>query len=244
MPLWKLASHLTDLCIGVSHWDPERIPDAEPSDAVEEQTEFALASYELPSEVPVSRDAKTAMHLSIVYRTLVAAARGGQLRRLRLGLDNNHLQVPFAVPSLLPFWVSIDKWNLHWRPAEQWEAAAVSLRPLLAHASLALSAASSSTTERRLTREQVQSLHIYFVEQGWPKIAQIGLYSITHAQPISALPHVERYLQWLEADAELAQRVADAWNSVVEHGDADAILPMQPGQSTWGRAEVGLGYSP
>lgn len=29
------------------------------------------------------------------------------------------------------------------------------------------------------------------------------------------------YLPWLEQDADLAQRVADAWNAVVERGEAD-----------------------
>lgn len=37
------------------------------------------------------------------------------------------------------------------------------------------------------------------------------------------LRYVQRYLTWLKEDKELARQVADAWNAIVERGEADVV---------------------
>lgn len=40
-------------------------------------------------------------------------------------------------------------------------------------------------------------------------------------------PPINMYLRWFAQNAELAQQVADAWNAVVERGEADMVVQVQ-----------------
>lgn len=167
---------------------------------------------------PLSKAASDALHYAVATRMIVAAARRGQLKRLRL--DKRDLDSPFAIRALLPYWVGIERWG-YVSDADGYLGAAVSLRRLLAHASLWLQASSDSTTRnnRILTRQDVQSLHSHFNTEGIPKVlGRGGIF----AMPISTKTPVKLYLPWLQ-DEELAQEVADAWNRVVDQGEAEKV---------------------
>lgn len=153
---------------------------------------------------------------------IIAAAKQGQLRRLSLtGASDRTPWKPFAIPSLLPYWVSIG-FNLSgsWVPFG-WVAAAASLRPALSHMSLTrlIRARNGSRT---LTCKDVQSMTFEF-----PKIPLPSMPPVLWERPLSDrllehnLNRIHRYATWLHEDAELAQRVADAWNAVVGRGEAD-----------------------
>ena len=37
---------------------------------------------------------------------------------------------------------------------------------------------------------------------------------------------IKRYMRWFAQDEELAQQVVNAWNAVVERGEADLVVEM------------------
>lgn len=205
VPLWKLTSKLKNLSFdrhGPEYQDRD--------EAIAEQLEGSYTSFELPAERPVAAKDRHALHENIATRMVIDAAKGGRLRCIEGGLE---IQPPFAMRSLLPYWVGIEEWRVS---SESWAGAALSLRPILGHASLWLETTSSSGAreDRTLTRQEVQGLSQYFKTQPVPKLIMVSRED--EAQPI------ERYLPWLE-DEKLARQVADAWNAVVREGKADMI---------------------
>lgn len=136
------------------------------------------------------------LHLAIARRTIIAAAKGGQLRRLN---DHVNTQEPLAIRALLPHWMQVEDWGrceeFSWPRAR----AAVLLRPLIAHASLWLDTTSAPTVDRTLTPQNMQSLQAHFQENGVPEVSVIGnpLFN-TNDTPTDS---VKRYLPWLSNDA-------------------------------------------
>lgn len=206
VPLWNLTSKLKS--ISLPRFDPRIYTQ---DDALPEQSEEAFTSFTLPSQAPVTVQARHAQHASIACRMLICAAKGGKLRQISCSKE---LRPVFAMRTMLPHWVRIEEWECY--SLKAWECAALCLRALLAHASLWLGnkVASVPRYERRLTAAEVQGLQAYFEKEGTPRLVKVREDT---PQP------VERYLPWLEEDADLAQKVADAWNGVVERGGADLI---------------------
>lgn len=168
-----------------------------------------MSSFELPAELPTSKEEQDALRFSIAYRTIITAAPGGSLRSLKIIPSLEH---PFAIRALLPYWLLIDPPSVSGCQGT-WELAARTLRPALAHASLWLGANSDpgAREDRRLTREEVQSLHEVFSGAALPRFFR----------PRGQYQAVMRYLAWMEQDEELAQQVADAWNVIEGRGKAD-----------------------
>lgn len=181
-----------------------------------EQLESTFTSFEPPNELPTTQEGIVALGDSIAARTIIAAGRAGHLKRFGYARENG-TQAPFNVRTLLQFWVGIEGWGFEGQP-KPWHGAAMSLRPILSHASLWLGTAvgqvsfSTPREDLLLTGEEVQTLQAYFDKEGIPKVVK-GSYK--EPFPIS------RYLPWLAEDAELAQQVADAWNEVVRRGEVD-----------------------
>lgn len=159
------------------------------------------------------------IHNAFVCRTIVAAARGGQLKRLDPASGCS--EYPFKIRSLLPCWVRIEEWGPPLRKdGLKWAKAANSLRPFLAHASLrkdwlAAPSNSSADLDRRLTHQELQLLPAYF--------QSAELEDLTQQQLEYYEPLITHYLPWLVEDAELAQQVLDVWNNMVEQGEADKV---------------------
>lgn len=226
MPLWELASKLKYLSLTMRHmltprWTVE-IPEQEVSEA-------ELLSFELPEHLPVTQGKLNALHDSIASRTVVAAARGGQLRGLEI--QECSVQRPFAVRALLPFWVGVkfDDWAAHYHrlayPEHKWLSARSSLRPALAHLSL-WRPGSDPRTDRKLSMAEVRGLAAHFAKRGTPNVVEPE-HDSRQGRDGKVAPHplsIGLYLPWLAEDAELAQQVADAWNAVVERGEADEVM--------------------
>lgn len=181
-----------------------------PSD-LDEQGEAALASFELPIELPVDEDARRALAISVASRTSIAAARGGQLRYLR---SHNGFQPPFAVRALLPYWVNLEDQRtlkghgIEMQAIEDWERAAMSLRPLLSHVSRWLGFPIPRHS-RLLTGKEVQSMHAYFQGSNWPNLTA-PLWKNNPQNRAEEHRLRNDYLRWLSRDSQLAQQVADA----------------------------------
>lgn len=179
MPLWEFSNRLTTLWLFVVQGDH----DYELSHKVEEQNEEDLLAVEAPLASPLAdKLARDEYHNSIVCRTIIAAARGGHLKRLAL---HDYIQKPFAVRALLPFWLQLDQAYSFPDPEypEEWPAAAQALRLLFAHTSYSLQRESRS--DRFLTPQDVQSMLARFKEskgQRW----------ITRAHP-EDFRYIERY---------------------------------------------------
>lgn len=151
--------------------------------------------------------------LAIAGRTIIAAAKGGQLRHLN---DSMHPRKPFAIRALLPFWVLMEE-----REEEEgvycmyYGSAAILHRPFLSHVSRWLGAVARK--HRQLSAKEIQELHGYFQDQCMPEIRRDRYRSKPAPQPITL------YLPWLAEDAALAQRVSDAWNTAVARGEEDLV---------------------
>lgn len=233
MPIWELASRLETLSIGGSFpgdWNHDNFESFIDGFV----TDYLLHPLELLSE-PCSR--KREAVLATVWRTIATAARGGRLKRLRLGnLWNVSFWKPFAVRALLPAWIGVEEWDLNlklwdatdWTQRRQpWEFAAAVLRRALFHMS------HSEFTERevliagrRLQGGEVQSMHDEFKRNGLPLFCAPQADDDSRsrqAKPLMEEMPFVRYLIWLRDDAELAQQVADAWNDVVPRGGADLL---------------------
>lgn len=247
MPFWDISRDLEELSFKRFYRAPFEETHVNFSEQVSEQDESTLASFQLPTELPTDKGGILELHNSIATHTIIAAARGGKLKQLAF---NGHIQRPFAVRALLPYWVRLDEWNI---PGyrQGYMAAAPLLRPLLAHASLWLGTAEEHEDrhDRRLTREEIQTLKQYCESHGVPKLRQPlafleeededqdeeGHQELAEEQQEQgsktqqAKPEdpnlnqpIELYLPWLE-DAELAQQVANAWNAIAERGEADLV---------------------
>lgn len=159
-------------------------------------------------------------------------------------VDEGHPQKPFAVRELLPYWVGIEQWQDIERPGQKprrpprtrdkWSDAASTLRVALAHASKWLPEATlGAERDRRLSGSDVQGLRAFYRrDDTLPDFrGELPLCMSHHEQTgyprfdsrMLCLALVELYLPWLEQDAILAQKVADAWNSVVQRGEADSV---------------------
>lgn len=227
MPYWKLTGDLEDLSFefALAHlWNlVEDRAECEFSEA-----EYAL--FEIPDVLPTSfwveddgifrRDDIDAMHYRVISRAIIAAARGGRLKRLNMqAMGSTHMDVqpPFAIRTLLPFWIVIEEWSPRVVPRRRgWVLAASTLRPLLTHASLWY-AAPSLRGDRLLMRQDVQGLQAELERTGVPHLAQL------HVNKLTKPDTVKRYLPWLAESEELSQQVADAWNAVVKRGEADKL---------------------
>lgn len=220
MPLWELSARLKNLSLFLDVWDLE-------SDAGIEQQVSTFTSFKLPRKSGVSSgDARKAMHLGIVHRTIVSAAQGGELRRISLGTpDVRKFHHPFAIRALLPKWIAVERWETMdcTGGSSEWVSALGTLRPLLAYASLWQDLSVGEIADRTLTCQQVQSLRSYFKLNGFPKTTR----QIYRGE--AAIASADRYLRWLEEDAELAQQVADAWNVIVRRGRAQVVMPIDQG---------------
>lgn len=211
MPFWELASSLVGLSIKFSSWALSAPRYSHKGETKSEQYEAALTK-DLPAEPPAYGDheASYSHNYSIVVRTVIAAARGGRLRKLRIANDEggiNHAMIsPFAVRDLLPYWVAIQDW-VH-TGGDEYVTVAEALRRVLAHASLWLDKASTwkPRATRLLTRQDVQTLQ-----------------HASRWEPDSPYATIALYLPWLCEDEELAGQVADAWNAVVQRGQADTV---------------------
>lgn len=209
MPFWELSQRLEALTLDL--WGIYSIDKAD----LEEQVESAIDWVQVPASTPfVDRQARNEFHLALASRTVVAAARAGRLRYLSCDMQ---VQQPFAIRALVPYWVYVEKWGCDCVFARNWSGAATALRPFLSHASVWLHATSTSAPreQRLLSHQDVKALQSYF---GVEKMPRICLNQGQHmAQPVA------RYLPWLAEDEELAQQVSDAWNTVVERGEADLV---------------------
>lgn len=160
--MWELSSKLQSLSLSIYEDDVGE----DLSHQVPEQSEAAAEAIEALVPAPlIERNARDEHHLSIACRTIVAAARGGQLRRIA---HDGGIQKPYAIRTLLPFWVQVESWNggdqLH-----EWFAAAKSLRLLLAHTSRRLEPEDESS--RLLTGQDVQALLASFkVDKAWEEV--------------------------------------------------------------------------
>lgn len=219
VPYWRLVSNLEDLCLSRSHYtyDSGTYRD----EVTGEMDESLITSFELPTQLPTGLErnewnARDLINCSALKRTIVAAARTGRLRHLHV----QDLQAPFAVRALLPCWVHIETGSSS--EYRSWLGAARSLRPILSHASLWLGATptSSARPSRRLTGQEVQTLRVQFTQQGVP-FHTPATFAIGRKEPYDS--PIDLYLPWLQEDADLAQQVADAWNAVVDRGDANVV---------------------
>lgn len=138
MPFWELAGKLTLLVLDFdTMYEPTAPADGAQIDVhtpedeeIVQLNEAACTSVEVPLKVELTnKRAREKLHLAIAGRTIVSAARGGQLRVLR---TSTFVQQPFAVRALLPFWVQIDEWEGS-AGSEGFQSAAVALRQLLVH---------------------------------------------------------------------------------------------------------------
>lgn len=222
MPLWELVSNIEELNIASKRFDSVNGASDNLLLSTDELTEDAITSFELPSApfaAPFGGSPEEAveLHSRTIFRTVIAAARGGQLRSLLLPKES--IQHPFAVRALLPCWVEVEDWAVNepsTLPIKRWYEAANTLRPALYHAAKWMHEATAGVSDGlRLTREQVQSLHAYFTAMKAVPRFTSDLDSLDGSSPL-----FELYLPWLAEDDELAQRVADAWNGVVRRGEA------------------------
>lgn len=227
VPFWKLAGNLRDL--GFSFSDLLSHTKGE----IEEQDETSLGSFELPAQLPTSKTEQDALRFSVAYRTIITAARGSSLRRLKVTQDVQH---PFAIRTLLPCWMLLEeRQGLSWFEPT-WQLAACSLRPFFSHASLwfGVESGTSERQDRTFTREEVQLLRAMFKGAAMPRITP----------PLGQDQAILRYLVWMEQDEELAQRVVDAWNAIEGRGEADKVhcgcLKCRP---RWVRQAQAGGYA-
>lgn len=219
MPYWRLTSKLKHLTFRLG--EVRAFEDAcSGREDFKEPEEAPLAAFELPTELPSWEEwqARANLNHAVALRTILAAARGGRLRLLRINFyreveeEHANIQTPFAIRSLLPCWVGIEEWGGEYqyepRTMRGWAGAAEDLRYRLAHASHWLNIASNPEPreDRELTGNDVQQLHSYFEQSDMPSSSE-----------------EESYLCWLLEDAELAQQVAAAWNAVVKSGGADRV---------------------
>lgn len=189
MPFWELGPRLDSLSLRTR---PEFL--LEPGDPRDKRQELAeaedevileeLESFELPSTPPADRDEAASVHLAILYRTIIAAAQGGRLKRV--SLPEGLIQQPFAIRQLLPCWVGVERWadvalaiprpeEAAAAPSKRWSVAASTLRVALAHSSVWLPESSAGArNDRLLTREDVQAMHASMLEQGLPNFAGVA----------------------------------------------------------------------
>lgn len=229
MPFWELASTLEDLSIDRGRCIPPQTQYDEESkeytvENLRNVSETELSSFELPSpSVPFegSKMAKDTVVNSILCRTIIEAARGGQLRRLYFA--GYAVQEVFSIRSLLPHWVNVVEWKRWYekQPGEDWLGAAMLLRPILYHASFWLPGPiTGARYDRTLTPEEVRSLPSHFARAGLPVDVEDD-WAPWHRRSVDFRP-ISLYLPWLD-DAELSQRVSEAWNGAVSRGEADAV---------------------
>lgn len=216
VPFWEISHRLKALEADVKYLslrDPHYLRLKEQAEM--SSTNSAALMEAFKEQCPDDADE---FHRLLACQTIIAAARGGQLRRLKPHCETPH---PFAIRALLPYWVSVEDWGVQATQAHthEWIRAAVALRPLLAHASLWLgtSPTSDMRSSRSLSAQDVQSLSSHFQEEGRP---------IVHPSMWSNLDStytIKRYLPWLAEDSTLSLQVADAWNAIVDCGEADRI---------------------
>lgn len=210
VPLWQVVGNLESLSLKLDEdlryrWNGRAVRE-NACDAITEQVEATFAEVRKTAS-PLKAN-RYKVHLRIATRTIIAAAKGGKLRRLRVDRPVQH---PFAIRALLPHWVGVDAFDMY---GGAWQGAAAALRPLLAHASTWLHAtpASGARSDRLLTPSDVQGLQAYCEAERMP-VAKRGV----------DMQHVQRYLPWLAEDEELSGKVVEAWNAVVDRGDVDAV---------------------
>lgn len=228
VPIWKLASSLKHLSIHLFATDSNfaayslNVARSVDADVAEDEFPTFRAPFSLRPFEEGEYEDNDAQHYIIACRCIVAAAKGGRLRSLQFEVDA--VQEPFAMRSLIPAWVHVlvkgspvdgfdspaslsesDYEAMRWICAARW------LRPTLTHASLWLPRPYSSPGENRhLQLCDIQAMLYHF--------------KTSNFDDGTGRLMAEPYLSWFERDAELAQQVSDAWNTVVERGEADERL--------------------
>lgn len=244
VPLWELASDLKRLWIWRLARDSVHDETYSPGGRIKSVTEEELIAFAVPAEPCLGYHE---VILASAWRILATAAKGMHLRDLYLQDSSmfHTMWKPFSVRSLLPGWIGINDWGIrnvfvtyHWdaelrwhsyRPVH-WTITAVMLRHALYHMSLLpmtqRGARLDAADSRLLTQGDVQAMREEFKGNKLPLLTNPAeILAMTGGQmpPARALVEdstIDRYFYWLQ-DAELAQQVADAWNAVVQRGDAD-----------------------
>lgn len=166
-------------------------------------------TYTVSQVLGVDKRSAHTRQLLIARNLVFAAANAGNLKRMRCGIQ---ISLAFAARALLPYWVGIEVWHLYDRGV--WENAAMSLRPLLANASLWLQT-TSTACPRSSPVKKSRSCRC----------------STRMKSPRSISPAPSTFFKTqsfatclgLAEDEALAQRVADAWNRLVEDREADIV---------------------
>lgn len=212
-PLWKLAHNLVHLRLDLPRLRYDLGHYSDPAGAIiEEQDEAELAFLQSLQPAQLQADERDALLASLAAFVTVVAAKSGRLRHFQPGYTS--VEAAFAIRSLLPYWVSVQTWE--YDEEDTWLVAAVSLRRLLAHVSLWINKPPLVAGQySELSGQDVQLLHTYFTLNALPQVLRFRYYHGANGQP------VRRYLPWLQEDAALAQQVADAWNAVLERGEAE-----------------------
>lgn len=220
MPLWELSGRLKALSLRYEESQPESTyPYESPGADLDGDPGRTLADIEAHFQSPLDyetlygddEEARDAAHVAIGCRTVIAALRGGQLRRHQFHSEAAYgPQYLYRVRALLPYWLQIEDWGASQGP---WPNAAKQLRPFLAHSWrhrdwLGTCSSSVSHANRRLTASNFQLMHVHFAD---PR-AGASLWSA-----------VKCYLPWLAEDTVLAQPVVDAWHVIVDRGEADKV---------------------
>lgn len=205
MPFWDIAHHLTSL--EVVTIDEDLVPLVHGAgERVEEQLEEAFALVQVPPSTPFPDGAAFASHLmAVACRTIIAAAKGGQLKHLQCCSNSQYPRCSRAGSRCYTF-----------RNDGCLNAAAM-LRPLLAHLSLWMGTEAGARHDRYLSPQEIQSLRSYFSDRTTPK----PYYHKRWGEEEEGESPVKRYLPWLE-DVQLAEQSSEAWNAVVGRATAES----------------------
>lgn len=222
VPLWEMTGHLKYL-----HLDLPSLFESHTVGEIEEEADVDPVPEDLPAAIAEvkedvdEREQADHVHLFLAEHAVVTAVKGGKLKHINVNME---LYQPFAIRSLVPYWVHMESWG-EWKDswAEgkwKWVRAAVGLRHTLYHASLWLGTTPTSGRRfnRNLTTQDILPLQAHFKSKGSPEMNdQTTEYfdSLTFT--------IEQYLPWLAEDIFLANQVAEAWNRVVDSGDQDRI---------------------
>lgn len=226
VPLWKLSGKLKTLSLEYPEAMPYFFPhkfraSGEPGTTLGdiEARSLSLSDYKSwgSDEEAYSEEAIDGVHAAIGSRTIVAALRGGFLKRLQiistLCERPYHL---FRLRILLPYWVGVEDWGSTCSThglchSGVWPV--TKLRPFLAYTArrtdwLDPRSSSASYTNRRLTPSDFKLMQAYFAI---PR-------NTSHFSKV-----IECYLPWLAEDTALAQEVLNVWHRVVDRGPADKV---------------------
>lgn len=216
VPYWKISHQLTSISFKMHHTESNSPPE---NWEIKESLLIDTTKPALTLGDNLTRDLslREQWHLANGYRTIIAAAREGQLRRLALC---KRTWMVLMVRAWLPYWVRIDDWGVVAGELSSWTRAALALRPVLSHVSRWQErTADNLWSQRHVTSQLLRSLHSRCISHTEDSHDASGT-------QITATEVIERFLPWLAEDAELAQQVAQVWNDIVDRGEADKVRCM------------------